>query len=80
MMAHYEQQRRLLMEVDDDKFSSTVIHHRSIWFARSHNKWGHVTRRPNFGNLVRAMRTSRARGEDVRGARATEVQRTLWHL
>ena len=25
-----------LMEVDDDKFSSTVIHHRSIYFARSH--------------------------------------------
>ena len=31
------------MEVDDDKFSSTVIHHRSICFARSHSNWGHVT-------------------------------------
>ena len=26
----------ILMEVDDDKFSSTVIHHRSICFSRSH--------------------------------------------
>ena len=25
-----------LVEVDDDKFSSTVIRHRSICFARSH--------------------------------------------
>ena len=30
-------------------------------------------RRPGFGNLVRAMQTSRARGEDVRGVRAMKV-------
>ena len=32
-----------LMKVDVDKFSSTVIHHRSICFARSHSNWGHIT-------------------------------------
>ena len=31
-----------LVEVDDDKFSSIVIHHRSICFARSHSNWGHI--------------------------------------
>ena len=31
------------MEVDDDKFKSTAIHHRSICFARSHSSWGHIT-------------------------------------
>ena len=32
-----------LVEVDDDKFSSTVIHHRSICFTRSHSNWGYIT-------------------------------------
>ena len=31
------------MEVDDDEFSNTVIHHRSICFARSHSSEGHIT-------------------------------------
>ena len=63
-----------LMEVDDDKFSSTAIYHRSIVLPAV------TLRRSGFGNLARAMRTSRARGEDLRDARATEVQRTLQHL
>ena len=65
-----------LMKVDDDKFRSTVIHHRSICFPAA-TASGAILRRPGFGNLVQAMRTSRARGEELRGARATEVQRTL---
>ena len=28
---------------DDNEFSGTVIHYRSIFFVRSHSNWGHIT-------------------------------------
>ena len=55
-----------LMEVDD-KFRSTVIHHRSICFARSHGNWGHIR--------TARLRESRASDADETGMRRRYAQR-----
>ena len=56
-----------LMEVDNDKFSSTIIHHCSICFARSHSNWGYIT--------TARLRESRARDADEPGTRRRCVRR-----
>ena len=56
-----------LMEVDDDKFRSTVIHHRSICFARSHSNWGHIR--------TARLRESRASDADEPGTRRRYARR-----
>ena len=56
-----------LMEVDDDKFSSTVIHHRSICFACSHSNGGHIT--------AARLRESGSRDADEPGTRRRCAQR-----
>ena len=56
-----------LMEAEDHKFSSTVIHHHSICFTRSHSNGGHIT--------AARLRESGARDADEPSTRRRCAQR-----
>ena len=58
----------VLMEVDDDKFSSTVIHHRSIYFARSHITTARLRESGASGADEPGMRQRYARRESHGGS------------